>query len=188
MRFKGTTEKRISRGALNGRLVVLLLACCALHPAAAAEDGIVADESAVEAAFLYNFALFTEWPELPANEFRICVLGSDPVLAALEPFRKKQIKGLPVSVMDISSAAQAQSCQVLFVGSSAHASIGNLARQLGNAPVLVVAEENGYDPENVIISLVAQRGRIAFKINRTSAQSNSLTFSSKLLKLAQQVY
>ena len=167
--------------------VALLLACCALRPAFA-DDTIVADKSAVEAAFLYNFALFTEWPDLPANEFRICVLGSDPVLAALESVRKKQIKELPVSVTKISSVTQAQSCQVLFVGRSEHASIGNLARQIGNAPVLVVSEENGYDPKNVIIALVAQQGRITFKINRTSAQASSLTVSSKLLKLAQQVY
>src|SRR3989338_3636893 len=169
------------------RLVVLLLACCALRPAFA-DDALVADKSAVEAAFLYNFALFTEWPDLPANEFRICVLGSDPVFAALEPVKKKQIKELPVSVTNITSATQAQSCQVLFIGRSAHDSIGNLARQIGNAPVLVVSEENTYDPKNVIIALVAQQGRIAFRINRTSAQASSLTVSSKLLKLAQQVY
>lgn len=171
----------------NIRLVVLLLACCMLQPAIAA-DGIVADESAVEAAFIYNFALFTEWPALPANEFRICVLGSDPVLAALEQVKKKQIKEYPVSVINISSATQAQSCQVLFVGRSEHASIGNLARQISNAPVLVVSEEDGYDPKDVIIELVAQHGRIGFKINRTAAQANSLTVSSKLLKLALQVY
>jgi hypothetical protein len=171
----------------NARLVVLLFACCALRPAIAV-DYIVADESAVEAAFLYNFALFTEWPNLPANEFRICVLGSDPVLVALESVKKKQIKEHPVSIMSISSATQAQSCQVLFVGISEHASIGNLVRQIGNAPVLVVSEEDGYDPKNVIISLVAQQGRIGFKINRTAAQANSLTVSSKLLRLAQQVY
>ena len=171
----------------NGRLVVLLLACCVPRPAASA-DAIVADESAVEAALLYNFALYTEWPELPANEFSICVLGSDPVLAALDPLRKKQIKGLPVSVTNISSAAHAQSCQVLFVGRAAHASIGDLATQIGNAPVLVVSEANGYNPKNVIIALVVHQDRIAFRINRTSAQSTSLTFSSKLLKLAQQEY
>lgn len=167
--------------------VALLLACCALRPAFA-DDAIVADKSAVEAAFLYNFALFTEWPELPANEFRICVLGSDPVFAALESVKTKQIKEHPVSIANISSVTQAQSCQVLFVGRSEHASIGNLARQIGNAPVLVVSEENGYDPNDVIIALVVRQGRIAFKINRTSAQSSSLTVSSKLLKLAQQVY
>lgn len=171
----------------NVRVLVLLLACCALRPAFA-DDAIVADESAVEAALLYNFALYTEWPELPAKEFSICVLGSDPVLAALAPVRNKQLKGLPVSVTDISSAAHAQSCQVLFVGRSAHSSIGDLAAQIGNAPVLVVSEADGYDPGDVIIALIVHQGRIAFKINRTAAQSRSLTFSSKLLKLAQQVY
>lgn len=168
-------------------LAVVLLAGCALRPAFAA-DGIAADESAVEAAFLYNFALLTEWPALPTSEFRICVMDSDAVLAALESVKKKQIKDHPVSVKSISSATQAQSCEVLFVGKPGHTSIGNLSRQIGNAPILVVSEENGYDPKNVIIALVAQQGRIAFKINRTSAMANSLTVSSKLLKLAQQVY
>jgi hypothetical protein len=171
----------------NVRIIAALLACCALQPAFA-DDSIVADKSAVEAAFLYNFALFTEWPALPANEFRICVLGSDQVLAALESVKKKQIKEHPVSVTNISSATQAQSCQVLFVGKSEHATIGNLARQIGNAPVLVISEEDSYDPKDVIIELIAQQGRIAFKINRTAAQANSLTVSSKLLKLALQVY
>lgn len=166
--------------------LLLLLAYCALRPVHA-DDSIVADKSAVEAAFLYNFALFTDWPDLPA-EFKICVLGSGPVLAELEPVKKKQIKEHPISVTNITSAAQAQSCQVLFVGKSEHASLSYLARQIGTAPVLVVSEENGYDPRNVIIVLIAQQGRIAFKVNRTSAQANSLTLSSKLLKLAQQVY
>lgn len=171
----------------NLRIIVLLLSCCVLRPAFA-DDAIVADESAVEAAFLYNFALFTEWPELPADAFRFCVMGSDAMFAALEPVKKKQIKDHPVSVTNISSATQAQSCQVLFVGRSGHTAIGNLARQIGNAPVLVVSEENGYDPKNVIIILVTQQGRIVFKINRTLAMENSLTISSKLLKLARQVY
>ncbi len=175
------------KGTANFRLLVLLLACCALQPAFA-DDAIVANESTVEAAFLYNFALFTEWPALPANEFRICVLGSEEVLAALESVRKKQINQHPVIVKNISSATQAHSCQVLFVGRSEHMSIGNLARLIGNAPVLVVSEEDGYDPKNVTIGLVAQQGRIGFKINRTAAQANSLTFSSKLLKLALEVY
>ena len=171
----------------NFCLVVVLLACCVLQPALAA-DGIVADESAVETAFLYNFALFTEWPELPANEFSICVLGSDRILEALESVKNKHIKEHPVTVTNITSAAQAQSCQLLYVGRAEHASIRNLARQLGNAPVLVVSEENGYDPKDVIISLVKLQGRIGFKINLTAAEANSMTVSSKLLKLALQVY
>lgn len=168
-------------------LIALLLYFCALQTAHA-DEGVIAEQSTVEAAFLYNFALFTDWPDIPANEFRICVLGSDSVLAALEPVKKKQIKGYPVSVINISSATQASSCQVLFVGESAHASIGNLAMQIGKAPVLVVSEEDGYDPKHVIIALVGLQGRIGFKINLSAALANSLTVSSKLLKLAMQVY
>jgi len=171
----------------NFRLTVLLLAFSTSQPAVAAE-GIIAEESAVEAAFLYNFAVFTEWPDIPADEFRICVLGSESVLAALETVKKKKLKERTISITNISSASQVQSCQVLFVGRSEHASITSLARQIFNAPVLVVAEENGYDPKDVIIALVKLQGRIAFKINRTAAQEKSLTVSSKLLKLALRVY
>lgn len=171
----------------NARLAIFMLACCSLRPAIAA-DTIIADASVIEAAFLYNFALFTEWPVIPADEFRICILGSSEMLAALEPVKKKQLKGHPISVTNISSFSQVRSCQVLFIGKSKHASIDSLARLIGNAPVLSVSEENGYDPKNVIISLVEQQGRIAFKINHTAAQANSLVVSSKLLKLALQVY
>jgi hypothetical protein len=169
------------------RLLFLLLTSCELGPALA-DDTIVANESNVEAAFLYNFALFTEWPALPPNEFRICVLGSDSMLAALESAKKKQINERPVTINNISSTTQAKSCQVIYIGQSEHLSIDNLAKQIGNAPVLMVSKEDGYDPKNVMIGLVIQQGRVRFKINRTAAQANSLTFSSKLLKLAIQVY
>lgn len=167
--------------------VVLCLACLALRPALAGDD-IVADENAIEAAFIYNFALFTEWQELSTEEFRICVLGGDQILEALEPLTNKQIKHHPIRVTKIVSQNQAQSCHVLFVGQTEHESIHSLASQLGNAPVLVVSEENGYDPKDVIISLVKLQGRIGFKINVTAAEAHSMTVSSKLLKLALQVY
>lgn len=164
----------------------ILLVCGAFRPAIA-EDTVAADISAVEAAFLFNFAIYTEWPVLPADEFRICVLGSDPVLAALVSIKRK-IKDRQVNVTNITSATQAQTCQVLFVGKSEHGTINDLARQIGKTPVMVVSEANGYDPRNVTVELFTQQDRIAFRINHTAAQENSLTVSSKLLKLAQQVY
>jgi hypothetical protein len=168
-------------------LAGLLLGSCLLQTLWAA-DGVVANVNSVQAAFLYNFALFTEWPVLSVNQFNICVMASDPVLEALQPFKAKQVRGSPVTVTQIASASQVSSCQILFVGQAEHASIKSLSRQIGRTPVLVVAEENSFDPQNVTITLVPQEGRIAFKINHTSALASSLTISSKLLKLAQQVY
>lgn len=157
------------------------------QPAMAANE-VVANENAVQAAFLYNFALFTEWPAFPNNRFNICVMASKPVFEALQPFKSKQVRGSLVVVSQIQTVSEAVLCQVLFIGQSQHALIKNLASQIGKAPVLVVAEENSFDPQNVIITLVPQQGRIGFKINHTSAQANSLAISSKLLKLAQQVF
>jgi len=169
------------------QLLCLLFGSCLIQPVWSA-DGIVASENALQAAFLYNFALFTEWPQPPGNHFNICVLASAPIFEALQPFKAKQVRGLPVDVTTIASVTQAHACQILFVGKSEHASIKNLARQLGQDPVLVVAEANSFDPQNVTITLVPQQGRIGFKINHTSAQASSLIISSRLLKLAQQVY
>jgi hypothetical protein len=169
------------------RFAVLLLSCCSLQPVFA-DDAIVTDESAAEATVLYNFALLTEWPNLPPGEFRICVLGSQTMLAALEPLKNQRLKEQPVNITNISALTQIQSCQILFVGQSEHDSLGKVAKKIGNAPVLVVSEEDKFDPKNVIISLVAQQGQISFKVNRTAAQKHSLVLSSKLLKLAEQIY
>jgi hypothetical protein len=177
----------ISNMRFNFRLAIHLLVCCSLQPAFA-DQTVTADESAAEAVALYNFALLTEWPSLPAEEFRICVLGSDAMLAALDPVKKQQMKGQPVTITNISTVTQVQSCQILFVGQSGHSSIGMLAREIGHTPVMVVSEGDDFDPNNVTILLVDQQGRIAFKINRTAALANSLAVSSKLLKLALQIY
>jgi hypothetical protein len=168
--------------------ICCLLLCCGLNQPVNAANEIAANENAVQAAFLYNFALFTEWPSLTAKQFNICVMASEPVFEALQPFKAKQVRGLPVMVSKIDTARQSGSCQVLFIGQAQHASIKNLSSQIGNTPILLVAEENSFDPQNVTITLVPQQGRIGFKINNTLAQAGSLSISSKLLKLAQQVY
>jgi len=171
----------------SSSLAFLILAVYTTQPAFA-DDAAVAAESAAEAEVIYNLALLTEWPDLPANEFRICVLGSEPMLAAMEPIKKRHLKKLPITVTDITSSRQAQSCEILFVGQPEHPSIGKLTSQISNEPIMIVSEGEDFDPKDVIILLVDQPDRIAFKINGTAARTNSLLVSSKLLKLALQVY
>lgn len=175
-----TIEIRMYRHAL------LLAACLALP--ARADERIQADRVSVEAAFLYNFALFTDWPELPGAEFGFCVLGDDGMLDALAAMKSKQIKDKPILVRKIDSSKQWQGCQVLFVGNAEHRAIKELYEQSGTAPMLLVTEEGAFDVQHAAIVLSEQQGRIGFRINRTEAARRSMTFSSKLLKLATQVY
>jgi hypothetical protein len=172
---------------LSRRVIACIFACGLIMPAHA-EDSILADRAAVQAAFLYNFGLFTEWPGLPDNEFKICVIADDKILDALAEIKNKRIKDHTLSINKIDSAKLAVQCQILFVGVSAQASMKEMAGQIGLAPVLVIAEEGSYDLGDVIIALNEKQNRIGFKINRTEAAKRSLTFSSKLLRLATQVY
>lgn len=169
------------------RLLILLCACGACN-AAQADDSIVAKENALQAALLYNFALFTEWPQPPETNFKICVLDSPTLMEALDSVKSKKLKERPITITAINSIDQALSCQVLFVGNRAHPEMHLISKKIGSAPVLVVSEENAFDLKDVVIALSRQQDRISFKINLTAAKAGSLTLSSKLLKLATQVY
>jgi hypothetical protein len=169
------------------RLGAFLLAASMMFPVQA-DDHILADKTSIQAAFLYNFALFTDWPSLPDNEFTICVIADDHMLEALASVRNKQIKDRTIIIKKIDSYNQAKICQILFVGNTEHPAMKMIAEKIGTTPVLVVSEEDAYDLKEVIIALGEQQNRISFKINRTEASQRSLTFSSKLLKLAILVY
>jgi hypothetical protein len=165
----------------------LLLSLSTIQTGSAAEV-VAANEHTLQAAFLYNFALFTEWPVLSTTQFNICIAGSAPVLKALQPYQSKKVRELPVVVTDLPTFSQIRSCQIVFIGKEEHENITTLPNSIGHAPVMVVAEENNFAPTLVTILLLQHQGRIAFKINQTAAMASSLTISSKLLKLALQVY
>jgi hypothetical protein len=169
------------------RFIALLVAGCVTFPAQA-DDLVMADKSSVQAAFLYNFALFTEWPSLPENAFSFCVLVDDHLLEALASLKSKQMKDRPILVRRIESSNQARSCQILFIGPAAHQSMKDIAAQIGADPVLLVSDEDTAAMSEVIILMREQQNRISFKINRAEASKRSMTFSSKLLRLATQVY
>jgi hypothetical protein len=169
-----------------------VLLAAGLTPLAQAQ-ALVASESALQAALLVNFAAFTEWPALPvgvaaAEKMTFCVMGSPEVAEALANRPNKPVKGKTVEVKTVSSTTQTTSCQVLFVGAPAHPKIHEISQLVRTIPLLLVAEENGFDPKDVTISLQLQDGRYTFKINQTAAQARALSLSSKLLKLATQVY
>lgn len=145
-----------------------------------------AGEYELKAAFLYNFAVFTEWPAPPA-EVKVCIIGHDPFGSSIFPLNKKTVRGSTVRVRHIASASEARGCQLLFIAASEHGNVSQITGHLRDEPVLTVAEANGYDHREVAIVLVSSNNRIGFEINQRTAQQAGLKLSSQLLKLARQV-
>jgi hypothetical protein len=172
-----------------GIACIALAATFVASPAAAAAAGAgdnVAQDVAVKAAFLYNFAKFAEWPAQPAGvPLVVCIVGDDGIAAALvETVRGQNIGGHPLEVRRAQESATWRACHVLFIAEGeTRRSAGGLG-ELKALPVLTVSDSKGFSSASGIIELFVEAGRMRFAINVDTAEGSGLRLSSRLLGLA----
>jgi hypothetical protein len=148
------------------------------------------EEYQVKAAFLYNFAKFVEWPsrafQTPQDPLMVCVLGHNPFGSALEDvIRGKSIEGRAFVFRQVSDAAEANTCQILFISASEGKRFRSLWGSLKPAGILTVGEVQGFAADGGVINFKLDGGRVHFEINADAAEHAQLHISSKLLSLAQ---
>src|SRR5947209_10399422 len=90
----------------------------ALGSAARADDS---REYQIKAAFIYNFLLFTEWPDDAfadsKSPFVVATVGNDPFHGLLERIlQAKQVNGRGVKIMHYANPSVVEKCHVLFLG------------------------------------------------------------------------
>ena len=140
----------------------------------------------LQAAFLLNFARFTEWPvSVRGESIVMCVFGDERLTDALTlALRGQTIEGRPLQAVDIGAEGDVAQCQVLFAGKS---SIGDglpLLRAASRLPVLTVSDRKGFASTAGMVELFVEDGRMRFAINVDAARRSHLTLSSRLLGLA----
>lgn len=166
----------------------IALAVAVLSAANALAD-TAAREQALKAAFVYNFAKFTNWPEGsfagPASAMEFCFDRGSLERPALETLRGKLVRDRPVNVKVLHGLQNINACHVMYLGGDAPASIVEaILPQAAGAGVLVVSDAPGFARQGGHIGLVRSGNRLRFEINIAAAARAGLTFSSKLLQLA----
>lgn len=169
-----------------GLLLSIALACSMAQSRSLAAESM--PEYAMKAAYLYNFALFTEWPALPDDQLKLCLLGKDSFGAALDNLDGKPVNGLHLSVNRIASLSDARHCQILFLGETQGVNIRRLLLDIEDAPVLTVTDNEDLLQAGVMIRMSLENKRLTFEINTEAARRARLSISSKLLRLAKNVY
>ena len=148
-----------------------------------------AREYLIKAAFVYNFAKFTEWPAaaLPDDSaVRICVLGEDPFGPALQTIDGKSIKGRALVVQRIAAAEDAPGCHVVFVSASEQERLAGILQALGGQPILTIADIPDFTRAGGIITLKTNKQQqVRFEINVAVAKRAGLRLSARLLNLAE---
>lgn len=156
-----------------------------LYPADAAEE--TEREAALKAAFLYNFAKFTEWPrqrpDAEAGPLVFCVGPNSRLRNAIYELQGKQVGAREVRAVALAEGGNPAMCHVLFVDDSLAPGLRRLIER-NLYGVLTVSDLPGFARAGGDIGFFFAQNQLRFQINLDAARRRGLGFSSKLLRLA----
>lgn len=188
-------------------LILALVLALALHvaplppvPVSAAEAAAV-EPAELKAAFLVNFARYTEWPasrfEHAASPLVVAVIGDPEVAEELAEIaeRTDSIGGHPLEVraMRLSPPEswrrsrmleELREVHVVYLGPEAADGARELLRDLGGVPVLTVGDVPGFAADGGMIGLRRDRRRLEFDANPEAIKAGGVAVSARVLKLA----
>ena len=142
----------------------------------------------VEAAYLYNFGKFVEWPAAAgasSQPFSICILGQDNFGEKLNNLiAGETMQGREVAARRLASIADADNCQILFIGASETARLEKDLAVLETRPILTVSSLPSFLEHGGMIQFLLEDNRVRFAVNLPAARRTGLALSSELLKVA----
>ncbi len=168
----------------------LIPAGAGLGSGARAAAEVPSREYRIKAAFIYNFAKFTRWPagsfSDSAAPLDFCIYGEDPFGGAFDAVAGNAIRGRRVVVRRIAAIEASAGCHLLFISDSEAGRLPGILAALNDRPVLTVADMPDFARAGGIIYLkTTADDKLRFEINTGTARRAGLSFSSKLLSLAE---
>lgn len=167
--------------------IFLAAVCISGEHALRAQQGPT--DSQVEAAYLYNFLRFVDWPDDPPMESRspwvLCVVGDTSVGDDLKQLVSgKSVRGHDLEARKLPISADLRGCNVLFIGASEKKRLGWILTSLRGSSVLTVADMDHFVESGGMIQFVIQDSRVRVAIDVGATSRARLNVSSKLLSLA----
>lgn len=189
--FSKTPSRRVPNPLF---LIGLLIAVAVPFPLPNLPYAFVSAESIkeyqVEAAFIYQFTNYIEWPKNrgPSSDgpFVITLVGNSPLYQELEGVAKsKTIKSRPIEIRKGSGdIGQLQSSHIIVVTSEDEGSLKDVLAKARKTSSLVISAAEGFAEKGAMINFFKDGERLRFEINRTALEEKKLQASSQLLKLA----
>jgi uncharacterized protein DUF4154 len=147
-------------------------------------------DNQVKAGFIYNFALFVDWPESafpgPEAPLQINVLRDDLIGDSFQCLTNKIIRGRKVhlrasQVLQLNSSGNG--CHICFLNSDERGVVRKALDKFQDKPVLTVADREEFAEMGVIITILKESRGFRLVINLDAAKRAGLKISSRLLKL-----
>jgi len=148
-----------------------------------------AKEYQIKAAFIYNFTKFVKWPEpdFTTSNAPIVIgyITNNPFGPELEnTLRGRTLHSRPFVCRHIENAYEAKQVHVLFISLDNPHYNQALLQQLGSAPVLTIAEDEGFVKSGGMIEFFLEKGKVRFNLNMPAAKRAGLSINARLQALA----
>lgn len=148
-----------------------------------------AAEYKVKAAYIYNFARFTSWPDDGGKNIKVCVYGKDPFEKYIDGLDGKTVGDRTIKVVRTRNIETVKTCHIAFLNiiPPEQRLFERALKKIDGASVLTIADAKNVVNFGVMIGLVIEQDKIGFSVNYTVAKASDIEISSKLLKLAKEV-
>ncbi|CAM2154648.1 DUF4154 domain-containing protein [Pararobbsia alpina] len=149
------------------------------------------DLYALEAAYVFNFAEFTQWPADGARSggLRVCARAQSPLRDALAALDGRSIGTSTWRFKPVVDKFDASECDVLILDAQTGSRFGLDPVINTDRAILIVGADDAVasDGSGAVIQIVHADEHLQFEINNTEAARRHLVLSSKLLRLARKV-
>jgi hypothetical protein len=172
--------ERVRRRAVSALGVFLFMCAQTANPQPLTEYRL-------KAAFLYNFALFTDWPADTGSPLNLCVYGADPFGREIDALQDKPVGGRSLAVRRTPAGGSLADCQIVFIAPSAITGLPHVLDELHGQVALTVADSPDAARRGVALNMSVEQDKVSFEANLSAARGAGLNLSSKLLHLATQV-
>jgi hypothetical protein len=146
------------------------------------------EEYAVKAAFVLNFAKFTQWPEdsfASPDSFSLCVIGDNSVKRGFQTIDGKKAGNRSLHVNFLAEIDDLDRCNMLFVGGDVdRVSLLRIFASVKGEHVLTIGEMKNFASDGGVINFISKNKKLRFEINRETADQQKIKISSRLLNLA----
>lgn len=166
------------------RLVVATLIAIVIPGSTSTAADARLTEAQAKALFLYNCAMFVQWPPAAMrNEFLIGIIGADVAAAVADMVQGRRVDGRVLHARVVAPNDDLRQYHIVFVGDRARMTAEQIAA-VRDVPVLTVGEASDFTASGGIVRLYTEQERLRFEINMKHVERAGLQVSAKMLALA----
>lgn len=167
-------------------LILLILSLCVCFAHAQTPT-----ESQVKAAYVLNFAKFTDWPPAAfgtgTTTLNVCVFGTAETASGFASIHGKLVHGREANVRLAPKSTELNTCHVLYLDAGERTNAAAMLKAAAGRPVLTVGDGEGFVDLGGMLALVLVDGRVRFDANREAVRAHGLQLRAQLLSLARVV-